>query len=130
LSRQPGLFEQPAPPPSRRLPSAGEVRAAWDSPLLEAPVLPSDIRLGTSSWFFPGWRGLVYEGIHPQAMLSRKGLAAYAQIPLGTGRNLGWGLSAQEVTFYFWLAVAGLCVLTLLLAVWRFWRRPRGNATT
>jgi len=82
LSRQPGLFEQPAPPPSRRLPSAGEVRAAWDSPLLEAPVLPSDIRLGTSSWFFPGWRGLVYEGIHPQAMLSRKGLAAYAQIPL------------------------------------------------
>jgi len=55
---------------------------------------------------------------------------AYAQIPLGTGRNLGWGLSAQEVTFYFWLAVAGLCVLTLLLAVWRFWRRPRGNATT
>ena len=45
-------------------------------------MLPSDIRLGTSSWFFPGWRGLVYEGIHPQAMLSRKGLAAYAQIPL------------------------------------------------
>jgi len=50
--------------------------------LLEAPVLPSDIRLGTSSWFFPGWRGLVYEVIHPQATLSRKGLAAYAQIPL------------------------------------------------
>ena len=55
---------------------------------------------------------------------------AYAQIPLGTGRNLGWGLSAQEVTFYFWFLVAGLCVLTLLLAVWRFWRRPRGSART
>ena len=32
--------------------------------------------------FSPGWRGLVYDGVHPQATLSRKGLAAYAQIPL------------------------------------------------
>ena len=29
---------------------------------------------------FPGWRGLVYEGVHPQTALSKKGLAAYAQI--------------------------------------------------
>ena len=41
-----------------------------------------DIRLGTSSWFFPGWRGLVYDGVHPQVTLSRKGLEAYGQIPL------------------------------------------------
>lgn len=81
MSRQPGLFEQPAPPPRRRA-AAGEVRSAWNSPLLEAPVLPADIRLGTSSWFFPGWRGLVYEGVHPQVALSKQGLAAYAQIPL------------------------------------------------
>jgi uncharacterized protein YecE (DUF72 family) len=81
LSRQPGLFEQSAPPPRRRAP-AGEVRPAWDSPLLQAPVLPVDIRLGTSSWFFPGWRGLVYDGVHPQVALSKQGLAAYAQIPL------------------------------------------------
>ena len=52
-------------------PAPGEVRPSWDSPLLQAPVLPTDIRLGTSSWFFPGWRGLVYEGIHPQTALSR-----------------------------------------------------------
>jgi len=52
------------------------------APLLHAPVLPTDIRLGTSSWFFPGWRGLVYEGVHPQTALSKKGLAAYGQIPL------------------------------------------------
>jgi uncharacterized protein YecE (DUF72 family) len=55
---------------------------AWDSPLLGAPALPADIRLGTSSWFFPGWRGLVYDGVHPQVALSKQGLAAYAQIPL------------------------------------------------
>ncbi len=78
---QPGLFEQPAPP-RRTKPTPGEVRPCWDSPLLQAPVLPSEIRLGTSSWFFPGWRGLVYEGIHAQTALSKKGLAAYAQIPL------------------------------------------------
>jgi uncharacterized protein YecE (DUF72 family) len=81
LSRQPGLFEQAAPPPRKRA-SAGEVRPAWDSPLLQAPALPVDIRLGTSSWFFPGWRGLVYDGVHPQVALSKKGLEAYAQIPL------------------------------------------------
>ena len=80
MSRQPGLFEQPAP--ARRKPPPGEVQPSWDSPLLEAPPLPADIRLGTSSWFFPGWRGLVYEGLHPQTALSKKGLAAYAQIPL------------------------------------------------
>jgi uncharacterized protein YecE (DUF72 family) len=81
LSHQPGLFEQPGAP-KRQKPAPGEVRPSWDSPLLQAPVLPTDIRLGTSSWFFPGWRGLVYEGVHPQTALSKKGLQAYAQIPL------------------------------------------------
>lgn len=81
MSRQPGLFEQIAPEPRRRA-SPGEVLPASSSPLLAAPVLPDNIRLGTSSWFFPGWRGLVYEGTHPQPALSKKGLAAYAQIPL------------------------------------------------
>jgi uncharacterized protein YecE (DUF72 family) len=81
LSQQASLFDQPGT--SRRSkPAPGEVRPSWDSPLLQAPVLPTDIRLGTSSWFFPGWRGLVYEGVHPQTALSKKGLAAYAQIPM------------------------------------------------
>jgi uncharacterized protein YecE (DUF72 family) len=81
LSHQPGLFETTTPP-KRRSTAGGEVAPASRSPLLQAPILPSDIRLGTSSWFFPGWRGLVYEGVHPQTALSRKGLAAYAEIPL------------------------------------------------
>ncbi|MFZ5781622.1 MAG: DUF72 domain-containing protein [Pseudomonadota bacterium] len=75
------MFEQPVPPSARRS-KAGDVGPARDSPLLQAPILPVDIRLGTSSWFFPGWRGLVYDGLHPQIALSRQGLAAYAQIPL------------------------------------------------
>ncbi|MDP2373138.1 DUF72 domain-containing protein [Reyranella sp.] len=81
MSGQPGLFETPSPA-KRRAVAGGEVQRSSQSPLLQAPVLPSDIRLGTSSWFFPGWRGLVYEGVHPQTALSRKGLAAYAEIPL------------------------------------------------
>lgn len=81
MSRQPGLFET-STLPVRRKARAGDVRPAMDSPLLQAPVLPTDIRLGTSSWFFPGWRGLIYDGVHPQVTLSRKGLAAYAEIPL------------------------------------------------
>lgn len=81
MSRQPGLFEAPSPP-QRRAPATGDVEPAAQSPLLGAPDLPPQIRLGTSSWFFPGWRGLVYEGVHPQPALSKKGLAAYARIPL------------------------------------------------
>jgi uncharacterized protein YecE (DUF72 family) len=81
LSQQASLFEQPGAP-TRQKPAPGEVQPSWDSPLLQAPVLATDIRLGTSSWFFPGWRGLVYDGVHPQTALSKKGLAAYAQIPL------------------------------------------------
>jgi uncharacterized protein YecE (DUF72 family) len=81
LSHQPGLFEQPVVPPRRRA-AAGEVRPAAESPLLQAPRLPIDIRLGTSSWFFPGWRGLVYDAVYPQVALSKQGLAAYAEFPL------------------------------------------------
>jgi uncharacterized protein YecE (DUF72 family) len=80
LTSQPGLFEQPAS--RRRMATAAAVRPSADSPLLGAPILPAEIRLGTSSWFFPGWRGLVYEGVHPQPALSRNGLAAYGKIPL------------------------------------------------
>jgi uncharacterized protein YecE (DUF72 family) len=84
LSRQPGLFEMPpAPVPAkRRAPSGNDVLPAADSPLRDAPILPPGIRLGTSSWFFPGWRGLVYGDTYPQVTLSRKGLAAYAALPL------------------------------------------------
>lgn len=81
MSGQPGLFEQPAASTRRRA-AAGQVEVSTTSPLLQAPALPVDIRLGTSSWFFPGWRGLVYEGVHAQTVLSKQGLAAYARIPL------------------------------------------------
>lgn len=47
-----------------------------------ASHLPPWIHLGTSSWSFPGWRGIVYDGDASEARLAREGLAAYAQHPL------------------------------------------------
>ncbi len=38
--------------------------------------------MGTSSWSFPGWRGVVYAGEHSRERLSRAGLRAYAAHPL------------------------------------------------
>lgn len=40
------------------------------------------LHLGTSSWHFPGWAGQVWARPCPEALLSRQGLAAYAQHPL------------------------------------------------
>lgn len=44
--------------------------------------LPARLRLGTSSWSFPGWAGLVWARRRPAAELARHGLAAYARHPL------------------------------------------------
>jgi uncharacterized protein YecE (DUF72 family) len=44
--------------------------------------LPRQIYLGTSSWTFPGWQGLVYDRAAAASVLARHGLSAYAQHPL------------------------------------------------
>src|SRR6187551_268710 len=54
-----------------------------DPTLIElAQALPAHLRLGTSSWNYPGWDGLVWNGEYAETNLSRYGLAAYAQHPL------------------------------------------------
>jgi uncharacterized protein YecE (DUF72 family) len=47
-----------------------------------ASRLPAGVRFGTSSWSFPGWKGLVYSHRTTTAMLAREGLAEYARHPL------------------------------------------------
>ncbi|KQV60571.1 hypothetical protein ASC95_03755 [Pelomonas sp. Root1217] len=59
---------QPAPP------------AAEDEAL--AAALSPHIHLGTSTWSYPGWEGLVWAGRHSEATLSKTGLTAYAAHPL------------------------------------------------
>lgn len=73
---------EPRSQPSRRVPR--RVGAAQVDPAIAraADQLPRRIRLGTSSWNFPGWRGLVWDREWAEGTLSRGGLAAYATHPL------------------------------------------------
>ncbi len=83
--------EEPAPapsppPPARKRAAAAtpKVQPAPADPALQAlaRALPPGLRLGTSSWYFPGWSGMVWEGEYEQSVLSKHGLAAYARHPL------------------------------------------------
>jgi len=47
-----------------------------------AARLPPGVRFGTSSWSFPGWKGLVWARRTTTAVLAREGLAEYARHPL------------------------------------------------
>ena len=66
--------------------------------------LPASVHLGTSSWSFPGWRGIVYAGAHSESQLAREGLAAYAQHPLlrmvGIDRGYYQPVPAVELARY------------------------------
>lgn len=91
------LFDDPEPLP--RVPASGRTsarpgaaRASADQPVLAAPIadevrqlgrhLPPGVHLGTSSWSFAGWRGIVYGGSYGESQLSRNGLTAYAEHPV------------------------------------------------
>jgi uncharacterized protein YecE (DUF72 family) len=77
--RQGHLFGRPAsePTPSRVGPAP-----VPDSLAQAAARLPPRLHLGTSSWSFPGWSGLVYDREVAATRLARHGLAAYARHPL------------------------------------------------
>ncbi|MBB5419090.1 DUF72 domain-containing protein [Paraburkholderia atlantica] len=82
----PGLEPDPAPAPAdapkkRR---GRDVLAAPPSPelLALAAQLPPQIHLGTSTWSFPGWSGIVYGDDYSNSKLSREGLSAYGAHPL------------------------------------------------
>jgi len=68
--------------------------------------LPPALRLGTSSWSFPGWTGLVYARDASQLTLARAGLPAYARHPLlrtvGIDRTFYGPVPAE--TFRGWAA--------------------------
>ena len=76
------LFGTPLPPAS------GLVPAAAHPPELQALAQRLQQRyggrlyLGTSSWYFPGWAGLVWGRELPERTVVQHGLPAYAQHPL------------------------------------------------
>jgi len=91
-----------APTIPRRKPEAEVLPAVAEPAMLElAAHLPAGLRLGTSSWTFPGWAGLVYRDTQSETLLSRKGLSAYARHPLlrsvGIDRTFYAPLPATEL---------------------------------
>jgi uncharacterized protein YecE (DUF72 family) len=86
--------EPPSPPPKpgptsrsiKREGASGGLRVRPQPPTPAhvelAAALPQLARLGTSSWTYPGWTGLVWDDDYSDVQLSRHGLAAYAQHPL------------------------------------------------
>ncbi|MBC7682085.1 MAG: DUF72 domain-containing protein, partial [Ferruginibacter sp.] len=65
-----------------------------------AHTLPRQLRMGTSSWTYPGWAGLLWDGDYSETTLSKHGLAAYARHPLlrtvSVDRNFYRALSASQ----------------------------------
>lgn len=69
--------------------------------------LPARVRLGTSSWSFPGWKGLVFAGNErtlKTTVLARHGLGAYAAHPVlrtvGIDRTFYAPIGAEEFAKY------------------------------
>ena len=73
----PGVAAEPERPPEPPAPAPvpDEMRELGQR-------LPADLRMGTSSWSFPGWTGLVYAREAGTEVLAREGLPAYARHPL------------------------------------------------
>lgn len=74
MAEQPALFELP-PPSVAPAPHSAELRALGEQ-------LPPLLRLGTMSWSFPGWRGLVYDPGADPKLLAEAGLGAYTAHPI------------------------------------------------
>ncbi|MBT9552120.1 MAG: DUF72 domain-containing protein [Hydrogenophaga sp.] len=80
----------PAPAEATAAPAAPRRRASEVRPLAHgdatralAANLNPHIRLGASTWSYPGWAGIVWdEEPYSEAVLAKNGLAAYARHPL------------------------------------------------
>ncbi|MET3916474.1 uncharacterized protein YecE (DUF72 family) [Variovorax sp. OAS795] len=93
-------------PPGPRKTRGGTVAPAPADPALVqlATALPPLLRLGTSSWSYPGWAKLVWDAEYAETVLSKNGLAALAQHPLfrtvSLDRNFYRALTASQYARY------------------------------
>ncbi|MBK5932005.1 DUF72 domain-containing protein [Halochromatium salexigens] len=79
VDRDPPPTDHEKPP---TIPAATPTAEVQDLATALADTLNNGLYLGTSSWSFPGWSGLIYGAPTGKANLSRQGLPAYAQHPL------------------------------------------------
>ncbi len=95
----------PTPAPPKRSRKRGVSTTAIDDAVAAtAAALPANVRLGTSTWSFPGWNGIVYGDDYSPQKLSRDGLEAYGAHPLlksvGIDRSFYSPLSIAEYLRY------------------------------
>jgi uncharacterized protein YecE (DUF72 family) len=105
-----GLFDRgkrarrrPAPP--RAWPAPGSaLEQRYERFRVLAASLPPALRMGTSSWSFPGWQGIVYGKKRSASTLSKEGLREYAQHPLlctvGIDRSYYAPVPAEDLERY------------------------------
>jgi uncharacterized protein YecE (DUF72 family) len=101
-----------APPPLEvEQPAKKKSRGATVAPMPADPALVElasklspNLRLGTSSWSYPGWANLVWDGEYTETVLSKSGLSALAQHPLfrtvSLDRNFYRALTASQYARY------------------------------
>ena len=103
---QSALFDPPEDPPRPALAQRLKVRPCPPDPALQAlaAALPRHVYIGTSSWTYPGWAGLVWDQAYAEPLLSKHGLAAYSQHPLmrtvSLDRTFYRPLSASQYAAY------------------------------
>jgi uncharacterized protein YecE (DUF72 family) len=102
MSDQLALFDTaPIPEPDAW---ASELRRTHDAAAAIAARLPRGVFFGTSSWSFPGWRGLVYSASRTTSSLAREGLREYAHHPLlttvGVDRTYYAPIGADDLRMY------------------------------
>ncbi|MDX3904728.1 MAG: DUF72 domain-containing protein [Pigmentiphaga sp.] len=102
-----GSFFDDAPAPvAKRKSKSSTVPAAEHPPALRelAASLPGRLYLGTSSWAFSGWNGMVYGAKASESLLSREGLPAYSSHPLlnsvSLDRTFYAPLTAEQYAHY------------------------------
>ena len=81
------LFDHEAGGPKRRRraaapPPGSALEQRYERFRVLAASLPPTLHMGTSSWSFPGWQGIVYARKRSTSMLAKEGLHEYSQHPL------------------------------------------------
>lgn len=102
MTDQLALFD--AAPHEEPDPAVEQLRRTHEDAAAIAAGVPPGVFFGTSSWSFPGWKGLVYSGNRTQTALAREGLREYARHPLlttvGVDRSYYGPIHADDLRRY------------------------------
>lgn len=99
MTEQDTLFGAPPDAPEKRPRGIRPMPPVADDVDLAAKLSPH-VHLGTSTWSYPGWQGLVWDGKYSESALSKNGLPAYSAHPLlravGIDRGFYRPITASE----------------------------------